>query len=296
MRRKDPQSPDERIARLAARQHGHATYSQLLAAGLSRTQIDRRVQDGRLIRMYAKVYAVGYVPITPIARAHAAVLACGPGAVLSHVSAAALWGWHDTWPRVPEVSTTKDRRLKGIRVHHVTRLDRPDRTRQLGVPVTSPARTHLDLAPRLPEDRLTRMFNDARLEHHLRPDALVDVVYRLPSASGASRIIRLLARMAEGGPTKSQLEDAFRAFVRRFGLPEPQVNVKVAGLEVDICYPEQRVIIEVDSWLHHGDRAAFEEDRLRDSITTAAGFRTVRVTAERLNQAEADRIRAILNG
>ncbi|MEA2145609.1 MAG: hypothetical protein QOG59_1196, partial [Solirubrobacteraceae bacterium] len=131
-----------------------------------------------------------------------------------------------------------------------------------------------------------------RLSHFLRPDALHEILRRLPRAPGASRLAR---HITGENPTRSQLEDAFLAFVERYGLPRPQINVIIAGFEVDIGYPEQRVIIELDSWRYHGDRAAFERDRARDSITTAAGFRTVRLTAERLIRAEADRLRAMLS-
>jgi Transcriptional regulator, AbiEi antitoxin/Protein of unknown function (DUF559) len=292
MRRKDPQTPDHIIARIAARQNGYATYAQLVAAGLSRTQIDRRVQDGRLIRVYPKVYAVGFLPSTPLARAHAAVLACGPGAVLSHGSAAALWGWQPQWPPVPELSTTQDRRPRGIRVHRTSTLAGEDRTRQRDIPVTSPARTLFDLAPRLSDAQLVRAYNDARLAHYLRPDALGEILQRLPRAPAAARVARLIDHQAN--PTRSELEDAFLAFVERHGLPRPAINVIVAGYEVDICYPEQRLIIELDSWTFHGDREAFERDRERDSATTAAGFRTVRLTRRRLTWAEAERLRAML--
>jgi hypothetical protein len=294
MRRKDPQTPDRIIARIAARQNGYATYAQLLAAGLSRTQIDRRVRDGRLVRVHPKVYAVGFLPGTPLAHGHAAVLACGPGALLSHSSAAALWGWQPQWPAVPEVSTSHDRRPKGVCVHRTTTLAPADRTRQRGIPVTSPARALLDIAPRLTDPQLARAYNDARLANYLRPSALQELVQRLPTVPGAPRLAHLLAETVDANPTRSVLEDAFLAFVDRYGLPRPEINVIVAGYEVDMCYPQQKVIVELDSWTFHGDREAFERDRERDSATAAVGYRTVRLTRRRLNQAETDRLRAML--
>ena len=264
--------------------------AQLLALGFTSRQIGSWIACGRLIRVYTCVYAVGYVPSHPLNRAHAAVLACGPGALLRRASAGALWGWRRHWPVVPEVCTTRDRRISGIAISLTRTLVACDHDHQHGIPVTSPARTLYDLAPTLTDLQLIRTYNDGRRSGLLTDAALAELLRRVPPAP---RITRLLTGE---NPTASWLEDAFIAFVERFGLPRPQRNVKVAGLEVDICYPEQRVIIEVDSWRFHGDRAAFERDRERDSITTAAGFRTVRVTAERLHQAEADRLAAILAG
>ncbi len=267
------------------------TRRQLLAAGLSSVQIVRWCATGRLIRVYNAVYAVGHVPIYPLNRAAAAVLACGPGALLSHGSAVAAWGWRTNWPATPEVTTTQDRRPSGILVHRSATLTRADRTRQRGIAITSPARTVLDNAPRLTHAGLMRLYNEARRAGHLCNDALRELLNRLPHVPGARRLNALIT---DDNPTASHLEDAFQEFVKRYGLPRPQTNVTVAGYQVDVCYPDQRLIVELDSWRFHGDRAAFEADRARDSATTAAGFRTVRVTTERLTQAEADRLAAIL--
>ena len=265
--------------------------AQLLALGLTSRQISSWLASGRLVRVYTGVYAVGHLPASPINRAHAAVLACGPGALLWRASAAALWGWRRDWPATPEVCSGCDRRPTGIAVSLTRTLTSPDRDRERGIPVTSPARTFLDVAPTLSDAQLTRLYNDGRRGGLLRDAAITELLRRLPTAPSAPRIRRMMTGL---NPTRSELEDAFLAFVERHGLPRPQINVIVAGFEVDICYPEQRVIIELDSWRYHADRAAFERDRARDSITTAAGFRTVRLTAERLTQAEADRLRAIL--
>lgn len=143
------------------------------------------------------------------------------------------------------------------------------------------------MAPRLTDARLTRLYNDARRAHHLHNDDLRELLGRMPNA----RVTHLIT---DANPTASDLEDDFLAFVHRYGLPRPQPGLIVAGFEVDFCYPEQRLIVELDSWTFHRDRTSFERDRARDSVTAAAGFRTVRVTAQRLTEAEADRLAAIL--
>jgi hypothetical protein len=196
----------------------------------------------------------------------AAVLACGRGAVLSHTSAAALWGL-SRWRQPLEVTAPHARRHDGVRVHRSRTLTRADVTRHYGIPTTTPA-------PRSRTWRagaaLTRAVNDARLRHLIRVDA-------------------------ETGPTRSVFEDAFLAFVDRHGLPRPEVNQIVAGYEVDMLWRPQRLIAELDGRAYHED--SFEEDRERDAALTVAGFRVVRVTWRRLTgqeEREAGRFRALL--
>src|SRR5579875_550591 len=168
------------LNRIASRQHGNVTRRQLLDAGLFGRQIDYRIGDGRLMRRYAGVYAVGHVPPSPLSRAAAAVLACGLEALLSHASGFALWGvWR--WRTPFEVTAGTDRRRPGIRVHQCRTLTRADVTTQSGIRVTSPARTLYDMAPRLTDLQLARAYNDLRRPGYLRPDALRELLDRLPS-------------------------------------------------------------------------------------------------------------------
>jgi hypothetical protein len=277
------------LDRLVRRQHGYVTWRQLLDAGLSHRQIDYRIGDGRLVRRYPGVY--GHVPPSPLSAAAAALLACGPRAALGHASGLALWGvWR--WRAPFEVVAPTDRRHEGITTHRSRTLARCDVTTQSGLRVTSPARTLHDMAPRLSDLRLARVYNELRRANYLRPAALQELLARLPS--------RRLARLLElrGGPTRSELEDAFLAFCAAHGLPTPHTGVIVAGHEVDAYFPEQRVIVELDSVEFHLDPVAFEADRDRDADTLAAGQRTVRVTHERMTGAaprEAERLARILN-
>lgn len=287
---------DKAIAALARKQHGYVTHLQLLAIGLGPGEIKYRIRTGGLIPVYAGVYAVGHVPLAPEARAHAAVLACGDGAVPSHGSAASLWKYAKHWTPSFEVIAPTDRRRDGIKVHRTRTLTRRDITRQRGVPVTSPARTVFDMTPRFPTDPALRRFvNDARLTYTFHLSDLAELLARHPRHPATKRLEPFVN--ARGGPTRSEFEDRFIAFARRYGLPEPVVNTRVLGYEVDALFPEHRLIVELDGAEFHLDRATFERDRDRDAELLAAGFPTVRITWERLETAparEAARLHAIL--
>jgi hypothetical protein len=183
-------------------QHGIATREQLLRAGLSSQTIQRWIDAGRLIRVHRGVYAVGHRPPSPHATTMAALLACGPRAVLSHRSAAKLWGLIRYHGPI-EVTAPNTRRRNGIIVHRHQLTD-TDVTRHWDLPVTTAARTLTDLAHTLTPAALTRAINDARLRHLLS----VDDPRR---------------------PTRSALEDAFLTFLARHQLPPPAVNTTVAG-------------------------------------------------------------------
>jgi uncharacterized protein DUF559/transcriptional regulator with AbiEi antitoxin domain of type IV toxin-antitoxin system len=285
---------DQSIGRIAARQRGYVTRVQLREAGLGKDAITYRIKAGDLIAVHTGVYALGHAPEAFVDRAYAAVLACGRSAFLSHGSAASLWGIYDRWWVPFEVIVDTARRRPGIRIHRAA-VDRRDVRRHLGIRVTSPARTILDIAPRLTDKALTRAVNDLRIARRLTLEHLAELVARLPRHPGAS-LVRPLLEIPRG-PTRSELEDAFIAFAERFGLPTPEINVRIAGYEVDVLFREQRVIVELDGYEFHGTRQAFERDRERDTAMLAAGLITVRITWERLTRSpkkEAERLSAIL--
>jgi len=290
---------DKLIAAVARTQHGYITRSQLLELGLGTGAIDYRIKIGRLIPVYAGVYAVGHLPLGPEARAHAAVLACGAGAVLSHGSAAGLWKYMKYWSPPPyEVTAPTKRRRPGITVHRATTLTRRDITRQLGVPVTSPARTVLDMTPRLGGKQLRRFMRDARLTHTLNRSDLAELLDRHPRHPATKRLEPFLDPRKAGAPTRSEFEDAFIEFARRYGLPVPITNTHVHGYEVDALFATERVIVELDGAEFHLDRDAFESDRDRDAHLLAAGYVTIRITWERLTEhpaREAARLKKILD-
>ena len=275
----------EKIARVAERQHGHITRWQLLALGLGSGAITHRLATGELVRAHAGVYAVGYLRVEPVARAMAAVLACGEGAVLSHDSAAALWGLR-RWPDIPEVTTLGHLRRPGIKTHRSTTLERTDRRRRLNVPTVSAGRAIFEIAPRLSDRQLTRATQDARHAGHLKPTDLHKLLLRCPR-------LQQLADPTQN-PTKSGFEDILIPWLKKHGLPIPIINAKVNGHEVDALYPEHKVILELDSWKYHKDYPAWRADRERDGENLASGgYRTFRIP-ERLTDTKADQLGAIL--
>jgi hypothetical protein len=160
--------------------------------------------------------------------------------------------------------------------------------------MTSPARTILDCAPALTGKQLTRAVNDGRRspQAHLRPWHLAEMIERFPRHPGAKKLKPLLH--LKGGPTRSDWEDAFPAWCAEHELPPPVMGAIVAGHEVDALFPEQKVIVELDSWEFHQDRSSFESDRDRDADTLAAGHLTVRITWGRMTTNEAARLHEIL--
>jgi very-short-patch-repair endonuclease len=234
------------------------------------------------------VYAVGHRPPSPLAAAMAAVLACGPDAALSHCSAGALWRILPRWSATPDVTARSDRRQTAIHVHRSRHIDA---TTHYGIRVTTPERTLVDLADVLPARHLTRALNEAQVQRLITPAELATLFTRYPGR-------RTSQLTPERGATRSDLEDRFVRFLKRHKLPLPELNQTIAGHEVDAVYREQRLIIELDSRQFHTTTHAFEQDRDRDADHLNAGFRTLRITGERLKEQEAKearRLREILS-
>lgn len=280
---------------MTAKQRGNITRAQLLSVGLDDDGIRYRVKIGRLYRVFRGVYAVGRPPGTPEDWASASVLACGRGAALSHASAMALWGYWREWDRPYEVTVVGDRRTRGVRVHRSTTLRRGDVTTHLGIRVTTPARTALDMAPRLNDKSLKRAVNNMLNSLWATEGQFEETVARHPGVPGAGRIARLLG--LPGTPTRSGWEDEFPVFCKRYGLPAPIMGAPLFGYIVDALFAAERVIVELDSWPFHQGKPAFETDRERDAVTLSHGYVTLRVTEERLDQSpqrEAERLHTIL--
>jgi hypothetical protein len=283
---------DEAIAELAERQHGVVARSQLVALGLGRGAIAERLDKKRLHRIHRGVYAVGHRRLSRMAWWMAAVLACGPGAVLSHRCAAALWGILEGWPATIEISVPRQLGSRaGIRVRTASLAD-DEHTVQAGIPVTTVARTLLDLAAILQFHELNRALERAEALRLADPIPLVALVTRHHGRPGTAKLRAIL----EQGPlrpaiTKSELERRFLTFVEKAGLPRPRTNVwlEIAGdwIEVDCVWPEARVIVELDSRAYHRTGAAFERDRRRDRRLLAAGWRVARVTEKAMEEGPA---------
>jgi very-short-patch-repair endonuclease len=271
------------LAAVAARQYGVVRRSQVLAAGIGVTGVDERLSTERLRRLHRGVYALGHRELKREGYWLAAVLACGRGAVLSHAGAAALWnirGSASAYVDVTVPSRAGRQRRNGVRVHRSGRLGADQVTVHHGIPVTTLARTLLDLADVLSHQSLKRAIDEADYQRLLDMTTLIAVVENNPGRRGAK-----LLRAAQGPPemTRSELETRFLAIIDRHGLPRPKVNACIEGHEVDFAWPERGLIVETDGFAAHGTRRAFAKDRLRDRRLRRAGFETMRLTAADLS-------------
>jgi very-short-patch-repair endonuclease len=267
-------SGERAIAVVAARQHGMVTVGQLAAAGIGRSAVSHRVREGRLVRRHRGVYQVGPL-LAPLGAEMAAVLACGSGAALSHGTAAALWGFR-TAPTGIHVTVPGRaiRAPRGVRVHQALSLDAAVRQ---GLPLTTPARTLLDLASRLGEAELVRAAEQAQI---LRLTDRAEL--RAQTGRGAARLRAALP--GEPTLTRSEAEQRLLSLIRSARLPRPETNVRIAGHEVDVVWRAARLVVEVDGYAYHSSRAAFERDRARDADLMQAGYRVLRVTWRQLTQ------------
>jgi very-short-patch-repair endonuclease len=267
---------DAVVARIATRQHGVVDASQCLAIGMTRAQIRHRLRTGRWVEVHRGVYAVGHAALTPQGRYLAAVLAGGPGTLLSHRSAVSLWGLQPHHGgAVHTTSARKQRGRPGIH-HHWTRHAPDTRVRQ-GIPVTSLARTLVDLADVASADELEQAIRAAERLHgfdraQLRP---------IHGRRGTRRLTRPQPF------TRGHLERLFQRVVAGAGLPAPRMNVPFGPYELDALWPEAKVVVEIDDWATHGTRQAFEADRARDRVLSVAGLRPVRITHEDLTTGSA---------
>jgi predicted transcriptional regulator of viral defense system len=285
---------DQRLARIAERQHGLVSHRQLAAVGLSTKAVTRRVEKGRLQRIHRGVYAVGHAQRTSETRWMAAVMACGSGAVLSHLDAAALWEIYDGEGALVHVTRTAKtgQRLAGVRVHRARRLEPGDVTVKHGIPVTTVARTLVDLTDVLGRDRILRAIREAEFLRLLDLDALNAAVQRAHGRRRLAALREALAHHTPGQIVRDELEHRFLELVCGAGLPAPETNIKVRArgnrYEIDCLWREQRVAVELDGRAAHARAMAFEEDRARDSALSAIGLRPLRFTWRRVTQEAAE--------
>lgn len=276
------------------------THRQLAAVGIRGSAITRRVAAGRLVRVYPGVYAVGHVPHTREARWIAAVMACGRGAVLSHLDAAALWRIYESLGIAVHVTTTSrgGRYLPGIHAHRARKLDPADVTIKDGIPVTTVARTLIDLTDLLPTDRILRAVREAEYLKLLDLDTLIAAVERANGRKNLTELHQALERHTPGQIVRDELEHRFQELRHRGGLKEPLSNVKVKTSRrtytVDCLWPDEGVVVELDGRAAHIRAAAFEEDRARDAALAAIGLLPLRFTWYRVT-CEGEEVLAELN-
>jgi very-short-patch-repair endonuclease len=283
---------DRCIANVAQGQHGVVARQQLLALGISEDRIKGRLRRGQLHLVHRGVYAVGHRLLSTDGRWTAAVLACGPGATLSHRSAARLWR---LWPGSSgaiEVTRTKGWRAPaGLSIHRASLPD-DERTVVDGIPVTTPPRTILDLAAAVSRRQLERALNEVEVRGLTDRLSIPDLLARYPRRRGSVALRALLDDDAvTHGITRNDLEERFVALLDSHRLPRPRFNADLAVcgrfFSVDCLWVNERLIVELDGRAVHGTRRAFEADRERDRLLLVDGWRVMRVTWRQLRDDKA---------
>ena len=230
---------------------------------------------------------MGHPVLTVNGRRMAALLAAGPGAVLSHASAAALWEIRRTSAtRIDVTVRSKAGRAKrpGLRIHRTPTLRADEITEHEGIPVTTPSRTLLDLAVTLPRRALERALDELEVRELYDLSSLDAMARAHAGERGAARLQQALAGDGEPTLTDSELEELMLALCNQHGIEHPSPRTWVAGLRVDFVFKVSRLVIETDSWAYHRTRRAFERDRERDAILARAGWRTLRFTHRQLTR------------
>jgi hypothetical protein len=254
------------LAEMAVSSHGVVTRVQLLRAGITCEEIRQRTQNGSLQREHRGVYRVGHRARSVEATFLAAVWACGDGAVLSGRAAAYLWGLIKGRPPQPEVTAPSKHKLEGVITHRARSIES---TTHRGIPITTVARTLVDLASDLSLDALARACHEAGVLHDTTPKQVEAVLAKRPTTKGATNLRAVLS--GDVHVTLSALERAFLKRLREADLPLPLTNKPAHGRRVDCRWPEHRLTVELDSYRYHHSRHAWEQDRRREREARARG-------------------------
>jgi very-short-patch-repair endonuclease len=266
------------LAELAARQNGNVTHRQLVDAGLSPRQIERRREAGWLLPRHTGVYAVGYLPAARESAWHAGVLALGQGAVLSYASAIALWAMGRATAIIEVTVPTTAGHVKrdGIVVHRQA-LPPEHVTVYRGIPVTTPIRTLLDYAAVAPLNALFRAFEQAQVHLHIPPAPIAAEVIARPRARGNGKLRRVLAGAVDPKDVRSVLEIRFLRMCAAQGIPRPKVNVRMGEWTPDFFWPEWGLVVETDSVAFHSTAWEKQRDALKDEALRARGLVVLRL-------------------
>lgn len=258
-----PSTPDQRVARIASRAYGVVSAFDLLSAGVTREEIKTRLKRGSLIREFRGIYRVGHTAPSTEAHYLAAVKACGPAAVLSGRAAAYFWGILRgvRTPPGPEVIVPTARSIEGIlttrhRLHH------SDKTTFRRIPITTPARTLVDIAPGTPDDELARACHEAGVRFKVTPGKVKAVLARRRRVPGSRKLMAIM--VGDTKVTLSELERAFLELLREHGLPLPETNKVYDQNRIDCRWPEYRLTVELNSYRYHNSRASWEADYERE--------------------------------
>jgi predicted transcriptional regulator of viral defense system len=275
--------PHGALAELASGQYGVVSHRQLEELGYSIAGIGRAVSAGRLHRVDRGVFAVGHPAAPPHGIALAAVLGAGRGAVLSHGSAAWLWGLLPSFPRPPHVTAPhRGHRKASAQIHHSTILEADDVTTYEGIPTTAVPRTHLDLAATVGDRLLNNAIERAERLGRLDLAATDDLLQRCGRHRGRRRLSMALTIYRAPIFSRARSERLFLALVADAALPAPALNTFVEGYEIDAYWEAERFAVDVDGWGAHRTRAAFERDPLRQEDLLLAGISSIRITARRI--------------
>ena len=260
---------ERELARIAESAHGVVTRAELLAAGVTRAEIEYRLSAGSLLREHRGVYRVGHRAPGVEARYMAAVLACGPGALLSGLAAGHLLGLLRGGPPAPEVTAPTERRVEGLSTRRSRGIDPREATVCNRIPVTTVERTLVDLAAVLATDALPRACHEAEVRHGITPGDVEALLARRPASPGAGQLRRVLR--GDLRVTLSRLEARFLERLRDAGLPIPETNQIAGGRRVDCRWPLQKLTVELDGYRYHHSRHAWEQDRRREREARARG-------------------------
>jgi very-short-patch-repair endonuclease len=260
---------EQELARIAQQQHGVVTRSQLLTAGVSKRQIETRLEAGSLLREHRGVYRVGHRAPSTEATYMAAVLAAGEGAVLSDLAAAYLHELVKGPPPRPEVAARTERRIAGVRTHRCRFLNARGFTIVRGIPVTTVPRTLVDIASVLSLDALARACHEAGVRYGTTPRQVEAELELRPNVPGARRLRLVIEGQVQ--VTLSALERRFLQLLDANGLRLPVTNRPAGGRRVDCRWPEQQLTVELDSYRFHNSRHSWEQDRRREREARARG-------------------------
>ena len=257
------------LARLAHETHGVVTRRQLLEAGIDPSAVARARRSGLLLAVHPGVYRVGHRAPNIEADYVAAVLACGDGAALSGRAAGHLLGLLRSAPARPEVTAPRERRVRGVSVRRARRGLKGEVAVWRGIPVTTPARTLVDLAGDLPVSVVARAYHEAGIRHETGPDEVEAALARRATSPGAATLRRIL--YGDERVTLSALEARFLDRLAAEALPLPVTNVRDGARHLDCRWPERRLTVEVDGFRYHRSRHAWEQDRRREREAHARG-------------------------
>jgi very-short-patch-repair endonuclease len=273
-------SAAERISRIASLQRGRVARQQLLAAGITSSAIGRLIARGHLHPERRGVYAVGHPGEAPLTRETVALLSCRPGTVLSHLTAARLWGLvpERRGPIEVTVAGKNTGHPPGVRVHRTRQLDRTDVRFRHGLPVTSPARTLVDVAEELTGRPLELALDEGLASEQVRMSQIRAAIARCPTRHGAAVLKALLDQRTGSTISRSQAEEQMSKLIGAARLPRPEMNYPLLDFVADFAWVEHRVVLEVDGYPFHSTKTAFERDRRKDAVFKAGGWDVIRVS------------------